>query len=156
MARGGARKGAGRKPLEADVELTEWIVGRLRRLLYASCMMRKRQRRWLRANGFTQVQIAIITGKSRDLAELREEMRNVPVEQRAAMVANPEYTPLGDVREVFASQLGGRRWHRIPEPTPYEMGKAYEVVARIATLRRGISLTRRNIKDWLSRRKKGL
>ena len=154
MARGGARQGAGRKPLKADDPLTEWIIAALREYLLSPDQKAKRHLRWLRANGFTAQQIAVITGTLGDLHELREEIRNVSHSDRAAMIANPEGTPLEDVREVIDTQLQGRRWHRIPEPTPQEMGEAYEFVARLARSQHGIKLNRAGVERRVSKWKK--
>jgi hypothetical protein len=158
MPRGGARIGAGRKKLAPDDPLTLWIVDRLRRFLLAPCMQKKRSRRWLRQNGRSSKQIDILTGDAEisELTELREAIRDVPLDQRAAMINNPEDTPLADIRAVLEKDLRGLRFHRIPEPTAQDLGEAYEVVARLARLRRQIDLTPRQIERRVAALKKSM
>lgn len=154
MPRGGSRPGAGRKRLDPEDEATAWLIAALQSFLGHPRRKARRHRRWLLENGRTPEQIVILMGDPEvsDLAELREMMRNVPVSQRAAMIANPQGTPLGDIQHVFDRDLQGQRWHRIPEPSSHEIGHAYRVVARLARRRLGIELTPRQIERRLKPR----
>ena len=147
MPRGGSRPGAGRKRLDPDDETTAWLIAALENFLLHPRRKARRHRRWLLENGRSGAQVVILTGDAEvsELPELREAMRNVPVSQRGAMISRPEGTPLEAIRHVLGAELGGQRWHRIPEPSSHEIGHAYRVVARLARRSLGIDLTPRQI-----------